>query len=127
MKTTPVAAAGLLMLVAACSGSSDTTSSPSTPSSAPTATSSEEAGGGGADITIKGFRYTPLQVAPGTTITVTNQDDAEHTVTSDTKGQFDSGDADKGEPVTFKAPTSPGTYQYHCKYHASMHGSISVT
>lgn len=123
MKTSSLAAAGLLLLVAGCSGSSGSAyrSAPSPATSTTTA-----AGGGGAAITIKGFRYTPLQVAPGTTITVTNQDDATHTVTSDTKGTFDSGDADQGKPVTFKAPTAPGTYTYHCAYHASMHGSLTV-
>lgn len=116
--TTPRAAAALtlVLLATACSGSSGkTTSEPSTPAS-----------DSGPTITIKDFRYTPLQVAPGTTITVKNLDDAEHTVTSDTKGQFDASEVG-GTPKTFTAPTKPGVYTFHCTYHASMHGSLTVT
>jgi plastocyanin len=118
--TTPPAAAALavVLLAAACSGSSGTKAT-SQPTDQPTDSS-------GPTITIKAFKYTPLQVAPGTTITVKNLDDAEHTVTSDTKGQFDA-DEIGGTPKTFTAPTTPGTYTFHCTYHASMHGSITVT
>ena len=118
--TTPRAAAALvlLLLASACSGSSGskTTSEPSSSSST----------GGTTTITIKGFHYSALQVAPGTTITVKNQDDAEHTVTSDTKDLFEADDIGS-TPKTFTAPTKPGTYTYHCQYHATMHGSITVT
>jgi plastocyanin len=115
----------LLLLLSGCSGSSDSptvsapTEAPSQPSSTPPTDSSPT-------ITIKQFRYTPLQVAPGTTITVKNLDDAEHTVTSDTKDLFEADDVG-GDPKTFKAPAKAGTYTFHCKYHASMHGSLTVT
>ena len=130
--TTPRAAAALVLvlLASACSGSSDSTPT-SQPTSQPTSSSSSQptsssSSSGGATLTIKGFHYTALQVAPGTTITVKNLDDAEHTVTSDTKGVFDA-DEIAGTPKTFTAPTTPGTYTYHCTYHASMHGSLTVT
>ncbi len=117
--TTPRAAAALtlVLLATACSGSSG-----SKATTQPTTAASDS----GPTITIKGFKYTPLQVAPGTTITVKNLDDAEHTVTSDTKGQFEADDVG-GTPKTFTAPTKPGVYTFHCQYHASMHGSLTVT
>jgi plastocyanin len=119
----------LLLLASACSGNSSTVSSP--PSDAPTETVTEtpaatDAAGSGATLTIKGFHYSALQVAPGTTITVKNMDEAEHTVTSDTKGLFDVDDIGS-DPKTFTAPTKPGTYNFHCTYHATMHGSVTVT
>ncbi|MFN2536784.1 MAG: cupredoxin domain-containing protein [Mycobacteriales bacterium] len=121
MTTSRAVAVVLLVLASACSSSSEPTSQPTTEqTTGATAAASEPT------ITIKGFRYTPLQVAPGTTITVKNLDDAEHTVTSDTKGVFDADDIG-GTPKTFTAPTKPGSYNYHCTYHASMHGSLTVT
>jgi plastocyanin len=117
--TTPprVAAVGLLLLVTACSGSSGTKAV-----SQPTATADS-----GPTITIKGFRYTSQQVAPGTTITVRNLDDTEHTVTSDISGQFKAADVKSGTPKTFTAPTKPGSYAFHCDFHPFMHGSLTVT
>jgi plastocyanin len=115
-------AAVLLLLASACSGSSSTVSNPP----APSPSASEADAGGGSTLTIKGFHYSALQVAPGTTITVKNMDDAEHTVTSDTKGLFSADDIGS-DPKTFTAPTKPGTYNFHCEYHASMHGSVTVT
>jgi plastocyanin len=28
--------------------------------------------------------------------------------------------------MTFAAPTTPGTYPFHCRYHANMHGVLTV-
>jgi plastocyanin len=121
--TTPRAAAALvlLLLASACSGNSSSKATTEPSSTQPTDSSSTSS-----TLTIKGFHYTALQVAPGTTITVQNLDDAIHTVTSDTKGLFLADDVD-GTPKTFTAPTKPGTYTFHCQYHASMHGSLTVT
>jgi plastocyanin len=120
--TPRLASAAVLVLVAAtaCSGSSGS-SAKETP--APAASSADS----GPTLTIKGFRYSALQVAPGTTITVKNLDDAEHTVTSDKKGLFAVADISSGTPKTFTAPTAPGTYTFYCQYHASMHGSLTVS
>jgi plastocyanin len=118
-------AAGVLLLVTACSGSSGTKSS--APSAAPSPGSSSGSAGAAAVLQIKGFKYNGPQVAPGTTITVKNFDDATHTVSSDTKGAFESGDVSVGTPVTFTAPTKSGTYTFHCKYHSFMHGTLTVS
>ncbi len=123
MKTSLVLSAGVLLLASACSGSSDKSTPTSQPTSATTTAPSES----GPTITIASFQYSALSVAPGTTITVKNTDSSEHTVTSDTAGQFVADDVKKGTPVTFTAPSKPGKYTYHCEYHASMHGTLTVT
>jgi len=60
----------------------------------------------------------------GTTVTWTNDDTMIHTVT-DKEAQFDSFDIAAGESfsVTF---TEVGTFNYYCKYHPMMEGSITV-
>lgn len=100
----------------------------SSSSSKDTAQTPAPAGGAaGSSMSIRGFAYSDLTVAPGTTITVNNLDDAEHTVTSDTKGAFNADNVEKGTSVTFTAPTKPGKYAFHCTYHASMHGTLTVS
>jgi plastocyanin len=85
-------------------------------------------GATGTAIANEAFAYdpTPLTVAPGATIDVTNRDAQAHTVTSDVKDLFLADDINKGKPVTFKAPTRAGTYTYHCEYHSGMHGTLVV-
>ncbi|MCW2601238.1 MAG: plastocyanin [Frankiales bacterium] len=82
----------------------------------------------GSSLQIANFTYdpTPLTVAPGTTIPVKNTDGAEHTVTSDLAGLFKADDVKTGKTVSFKAPIKPGTYTFHCDYHARMHGTLIV-
>ena len=60
----------------------------------------------------------------GTTVTWTNDDTMTHTVT-DKEAQFDSFDIAAGESfsITF---TEVGTFNYYCKYHPMMEGSITV-
>lgn len=123
MRRTAVFAVALLAL-AGCSSSSNDDSTVTQPTGTPATTQATV----GTAVNIRNFGYqpTPLTVAAGSTITVTNFDSAEHTVTSDTGGLFTSGDANKGTPITFKAPSRPGTYTFHCKYHASMKGTLVV-
>lgn len=95
------------------------------------------AGGGGgpaatapsspATIEIKNFTFmpTPLTVAPGTKITVINQDQAPHTVTADDKS-FDSGTISGGQHGEVTAPTKPGSYPYICTIHQYMKGTLIV-
>ncbi len=56
---------------------------------------------------------------------VMNQDTETHTVTADTGSAFDV-TATPGSSVTFTAPTKPGTYPFHCNFHADMHGTLTV-
>jgi plastocyanin len=77
-------------------------------------------------IMIDSFKFTtPLTVSPGATVSVMNMDNVNHTVTSDRAGLFDD-NATAGQTTTFTAPTTPGSYPYHCTYHSTMHGVLIV-
>ncbi|WP_406197479.1 cupredoxin domain-containing protein [Kitasatospora sp. NBC_01560] len=132
------AAACLLLGGVGCSsggsGSSTASASASVPSS-PTATASSSGSGaastpaGQLTVTIQDFLFHPdnLTVAPGATITVTNQDSAEHTLTATTAGkEFDTGVLATGQSATITAPSAPGTYPFHCDIHPSMKGTLVV-
>ncbi|MBB3600856.1 plastocyanin [Mycolicibacterium sp. BK556] len=114
-----------VLLVAACSaGGAPAPSSMPAMSSSPSPTSVQAASG--PTIDISGMKFTsPVSVPPGATVTVTNADGAEHTVTADTGNAFDVEVDGKGT-ATFTAPTQPGTYAFHCTYHPSMHGQLTV-
>jgi plastocyanin len=77
-------------------------------------------------ITIKNFGYSGSKsVSPGATVMVMNQDSTSHTVTADSGGAFDV-TVSAGGTATFTAPSKPGSYPYHCNFHAEMHGSLTV-
>jgi len=77
-------------------------------------------------ITITNFAYQgPDSVTPGSTVTVKNEDSQAHTVTSDQAGLFDAV-VPGGGNVVFTAPTTAGSYAYHCTYHSNMHGTLVV-
>ena len=76
-------------------------------------------------IHIDNFSYAvPVSVAPGQKVSVMNMDGEAHTVTSDT-GAFDDLAA-AGTITTFTAPSKPGSYPFHCTFHANMHGVLVV-
>ncbi|OBK72207.1 cupredoxin domain-containing protein [Mycobacterium sp. 1274761.0] len=68
----------------------------------------------------------PSSVKPGQQLTIVNKDDPNHTVTADEDNLFDIRVSGGGGTQTFTAPPTPGTYPFHCKYHADMHGLLSV-
>lgn len=78
-------------------------------------------------VVIRNFAFVPssLTVAPGTTITVTNQDRAPHTMTARNRA-FDSGTIPGGQSGHITAPSTPGTYPYICTIHPSMTGVLIV-
>jgi plastocyanin len=82
---------------------------------------------GNVTIDISNFMYSPavLTVKVGSTVTITNKDDAEHTATSDTEGAFDTGTLTQGRSMRIKL-NKVGTFSYHCSFHAFMHGTIEV-
>ncbi len=77
-------------------------------------------------VEIRDFEYDPRQLAVevGTTVSWTNDDAANHTVTFD-DGSERLGNQPKGETVRFEFAKS-GTYAYHCDYHPNMHGTVVV-
>jgi plastocyanin len=80
-----------------------------------------------ASITISDFAFHPsvLTVAPGTLVTVTNNDTPTHTWTSLT-GVWNSGLLLPGHSYSFLF-TTPGTYKYHCLIHTFMTGTVTVS
>ncbi|MDP9317138.1 MAG: sortase [Chloroflexota bacterium] len=97
-----------------------------------TATTTEMPVGAEVQAEIKLFQYNPepLEVAVGTTVVWTNQDDIEHSVTHGTPeapgDTFDSGLFPKGQMFSFTF-TKPGEYLYFCSRHNSMQGRVNVT
>ena len=77
-------------------------------------------------ITIENMAFgEPLTVAPGAEIDIVNNDSVEHSVTSDTAGAFDV-EVDGKKKGTLTAPSAPGEYPFHCKYHPNMKGTLIV-
>jgi plastocyanin len=113
----------------ACGGSSNTTQETQTGTATATGTAeatSAPAAASAATITIANMNFgEPITVPPGATITIKNDDSAEHSVTSDTAGKFDV-EVEGKEQGTLTAPTEPGEYAFHCTYHPSMHGTLTV-
>jgi len=115
-------------LATACGGSSNSTQATGTATA--TASGSEAtsapASASAATITIASMNYgEPVTVPPGAQIAIKNNDTVEHSVTSDTAGKF-TVDVDGNEEGTLTAPSEPGEYAFHCKYHPSMHGTLIV-
>jgi plastocyanin len=77
--------------------------------------------------TTYGFTPDTITVVIGVNNTIywTNNDAAIHTATSDTAGVFDTGNINQGTSAQVTL-TTPGTYTYHCTYHAWMQGTIIV-
>jgi plastocyanin len=79
-------------------------------------------------ITVKDFAYqVPTTVAAGSTVMVMNLDRVAHTVTADTSGSLFDVNIDAGGSASFTAPTTPGSYSFHCVYHGNMHGTLVVS
>lgn len=133
MKRTPQVFAGtvlsvtLILALAACGSSADTPSAGSaTPSAGSTSTAPNPPATTATTVGIDNFLYSPdpITVIVGTTITWTNDQGFDHTVTAD-DGSFDSGDLATGDTFehTFDAA---GTFAYLCSIHPNMAGTIIV-
>ncbi len=70
------------------------------------------------------FSNPSLQVVTGTKVTWINDDNTNHTVTSDT-GLFDSGTISPGGSFNYTF-NSTGTFDYHCIFHTGMTGKVIV-
>jgi plastocyanin len=105
------------------------TMTPPSPSGDSPSTTSDDNGGMGdmVMVDIKDFMYKgAMSVKPGQMVMVTNDDAEAHTLTSDDSGMF-AVTVQPGATAMFDAPTKPGSYAYHCDFHANMHGSLVVT
>lgn len=112
-------------VLTACGGSntSSTSTTEMSPMSAPRSTTAQPQ----ADIVISNFGYTvPASVRPGQEVTVINKDETAHSLTADANNAFDIRISGSGGISTFTAPTAPGTYPFHCKYHTGMTGTLTV-
>jgi plastocyanin len=108
-------------------GTATMTDSPTTTAQATGATEATAPPAGAATITIADMSFgEPITVPPGAQITIKNDDSVEHSVTSQTAGQFDV-HVDGNEQGTLTAPTEPGEYAFYCVYHPSMKGTLIVT
>jgi plastocyanin len=81
---------------------------------------------GSAAIQIDNFAYSPptLVVAPGTTVTWTNDDDDVHTVVEKDR-KFKSAALDTGGTFSQTFPAA-GEYEYFCSLHPRMVGKVVV-
>jgi plastocyanin len=129
-----LAAALFLSLgLGACSSKASTTSttpttvasSGSSSSAAQSSTTAAPAAAAG-KISIKGFKFVPdpSSAKVGDTITVTNEDGTDHSLTA-TDGTFDTGVFSSGSK-TFTV-TKAGTFAFHCKIHNFMTGTLTVS
>jgi plastocyanin len=117
-----VVASGLLL--SACQKTAQPAVEPIVPENAMEQTSVPAAG----VITATNSAFDPaiITVAAGSTVTFTNLDAAGHSVTSDDGTSFNTDMVSKDQTVTFVAPTTPGTYTFHCMAHPMMTGTIIV-
>ena len=114
-----VAVSVLVLVLAACSKSSGGGGGTSSPPAG---------GGGGTSITISNFAFDPnaLTLPSGkVTLSVTNDDSALHSFTLDDGSVSQDIQPGTTEQVTITVPAS-GTLGWHCKYHPSMTGTITV-
>jgi plastocyanin len=79
-------------------------------------------------VSIKDMTFSPasITVKKGTTVTWTNQDGTSHTVTADGDNGPESGTLTDGKSYSFTF-NSAGTFTYHCNFHSSMQGTVTVT
>jgi plastocyanin len=127
----PLAALGVAAL-AGCGGSDGgSTAAPAASTSAPAASTAAAAPAAKASkrvaVAIKDFDYTPkkLSVAKGATVTWTNADPANHTVTFDAGAMKSLGNQRQGSKRSMRFAAA-GTFAYHCDFHPNMHGTVVV-
>lgn len=120
-------AVAVMLAIAACSSSS--TPATSAPASvAPSAAGPSDAAPAviGSAVSIANFSFEPatITVPVGTTVTWTNNDAANHTVTAD-DGSFKSESLGSGATFSQTFATA-GTFAYHCAIHSTMKGTVVV-
>ena len=131
----PVVVAGVIALgLTACGSSSKAATTASTAAPPPdvpsTVTSTSTTSGAQTatttSIAIQGFSFkpSPARAKVGDTITVSNSDGTDHTLTAD-DGSFDTGRFSSGSRTITLAKA--GSFAYHCAVHNFMTGIIQVS
>lgn len=107
-----------ILIVGASCGYGSTKSTKSSSPSTPISTNS---------VVMSNLAFSPanITVTAGTTVTWTNNDSVNHTVTGDSGGPS-SGQISGGQSYSFTYSTA-GTFPYHCGDHANMTGTVTVT
>ena len=127
--------AGVLALAAAgCGGDDEGGGSASATTAAAETTAADTTAGGGAEnefqLVASGFAWdkTSLEMAAGSEVKVevTNEDSAPHSFTFDEASVDQTVDGGEDATVTFTAPDA-GSYEFRCKFHGSMTGTVTVT
>jgi plastocyanin len=79
-------------------------------------------------VAIQNFAYSPatVTVKVGSTVTWTNQDQDQHTVTAMNNGPFHSAPLNTGESYRYTF-TAPGHFDYLCTIHPFMTATVVVT
>ena len=79
-------------------------------------------------VEIKNFQFNPatLNITKGTTVTWTQKDSVQHTVTATSGENFDSGNLNQGQTFSYTF-NEVGTVVYGCTNHPTMSGTIIVT
>lgn len=131
-----VAATALIALGLAACGSSggssgatakDTTTSATEAPGGTTGDATSTSGSSAADTVVaKDFSLSSVTVAAGAEVTFENTGKATHTMTAD-DGSFDTGRVAPGSTAKVTAPSTPGSYSFHCTIHPSMTGTLTVT
>jgi plastocyanin len=82
---------------------------------------------GATQVRIEDFAFAPANIIinVGATVTWTNYDGVDHTVTSDDGDELDSSLFGRGDTYSH-AFTEPGEYYYHCEPHPNMKGLVTV-
>lgn len=117
-----------LSAFAGCGGGSDSNSSSSDGSTDSGGNAPAPSGDAvrSAKVEIEDYAYNPdpVTIEEGGKVTWINKDSVAHTATAD-DGSFDTGAIEEGKlkSETFK---QPGTYNYICSIHPTMHGTIEV-
>ena len=78
-------------------------------------------------VTMQSNSFSPadIKVAPGATVTWTNNDNYNHNVTFTSTSITGTGNFASGNK-TVVMPSTAGTYAYHCTIHAGMSGTVLV-
>jgi plastocyanin len=112
-------AAALTLVLAACGGGDG---------DGDAADGGGSASEGASEVAIDNFSFMPpdVEVAAGTEVTWTNQDDVAHTVQDDAELFPESEELASGETFSFTYDTA-GEYPYICGIHPYMKGTVTVS